>query len=101
MLANEQVDPNERILDIHVAKGGLSERCWMHPLSSRLRRRGFQPLIGIYFGSICLVFIVLINWRYYKKWDKLDDSQRGVLKALLFATSIAVVGSILRLVGAI
>jgi hypothetical protein len=55
----------------------------------------------IYFGSICLVFIVLINWRYYKKWDKLDDSQRGVLKALLFATSIAVVGSILRLVGAI
>ena len=35
--ANEQIDSNERMLDVHVAKGGLLERCWMHPLSSRLR----------------------------------------------------------------
>jgi hypothetical protein len=26
--ANEQVDSNERILGVHVAKGGLLERCW-------------------------------------------------------------------------
>jgi hypothetical protein len=25
---NEQVDSNERILGVHVAKGGLLERCW-------------------------------------------------------------------------
>lgn len=39
--ANEQVDPNERILGVHVAKGNLSEKMLVHLLSSR-QRRGFS-----------------------------------------------------------
>ena len=45
--ANEQVDSNERILGVHVAKGGLSERCWSIFFQAACGDMVFQPLIGI------------------------------------------------------
>jgi len=54
-----------------------------------------------YFATVGLVILVLINWRYYQRWDDLTKDQRSILKALLFATAVGVIGSILQLIGAI
>jgi len=44
MTANEQIDPDEHMLPVHVAKGGLDGRCLVAPSSNRPRRRGFSTL---------------------------------------------------------
>jgi hypothetical protein len=59
---------------------------------------GVDPL---YFGTVGLMILVLINWKYYQRWDDLPKDQRGILRALLFVTAIGVIGSILQLTGAI
>lgn len=70
------------------------------------RRQFFDFLLPewvdpMYFGTLGLVVIVLINWRYYQRWEDLKERQRRVLRALLFATGVAVLGSLLRFSGAL
>jgi len=64
----------------------------------------FIEIFGIdamYIFTIILLFIVIHNRDNYRYWKKLEKHEKGVLKALLFATIIGVVISILRLIGAI
>lgn len=62
-----------------------------------LESLGFDPL---YFATAIMVGIVLAHWKWFKRWDDLPKDQKGILRALVFATTIGVVASVLKLTGA-
>lgn len=51
----------------------------------------------LYLATVLLIFIVLYHWEWYQQWDDLPADKKGVLRALLFATTVLVVGSALKL----
>lgn len=59
---------------------------WVHPL---------------YFWTAVLVVVCVFEVKHIKNWESLTDGQRGLLRALLFATTVALTGSVLFFLGII
>jgi len=51
----------------------------------------------IYTCTLIMLLILLSTRKHFKKWNDLQEHQRRYLKALIFATTITVIASILQL----
>ena len=58
-----------------------------------------QGVDVMYLAAILGLIVSFKALKKVKNWDKLDDSDRFLVRSIFFATSVAIVGSILHFAG--
>ena len=65
-------------------------------LAEFLQESGIDP---VYAATFLLLGLTLLQWKNVRRWNELEESEQFLLKALFFATAVAIIGCMLHIAG--
>lgn len=60
-----------------------------------------DPLDNIYVVTFIMVLVLYFEWGNIERWDELNKGQKSLIRALIFVTSVFIIGSVLVFIGVI